>query len=130
MSMHSIREQVADLDALGFTWAMLEAEVPHLAMVADGPGQAPYPQALGLRAVGAVDRVLDRERARKAPAATPRSHDLATDRQVSYIMSLLAQRASSGEGGGFFAGPTDEAGVRSMSRAQASAYITSLTGRY
>lgn len=53
-----------------------------------------------------------------------------TDRQVDYILNLLARRARSGEGGGFFTGPTDRAGIAKLSRGDASAYIDSLTGNY
>lgn len=55
---------------------------------------------------------------------------LATPRQVGYILQLLADRERSGEGGGFFYGPTDQAGIEEMSRSDASLYITSLKGDY
>lgn len=54
----------------------------------------------------------------------------ASPRQVDYILSLLRRRTQSGEGGGFFAGPTDRNGIARLSRADASAYINSLTGDY
>jgi len=54
----------------------------------------------------------------------------ASDRQVDYIMNLLARRRRNGDGGGFFSGPTDRAGVAKLSRADASAYIDSLTDNY
>ncbi|GAA0738717.1 hypothetical protein Drose_04240 [Dactylosporangium roseum] len=54
----------------------------------------------------------------------------ATPRQVDYILNLLARRRRSGDGGGFFSGPTDRAGIAKLSRADASAYINSLTGNY
>lgn len=56
--------------------------------------------------------------------------DLATDKQVGYIMTLLAKRARTGDGGGFMSGPTTIEGVRAMKRADASLYIDSLTERY
>ncbi|GAB3115609.1 hypothetical protein GCM10027160_23190 [Streptomyces calidiresistens] len=55
---------------------------------------------------------------------------LATDRQISYILSLLARRRDSGEGGGFFSGPTTRADLELLSKAEASAYIDSLTDNY
>ncbi|MFC8723785.1 hypothetical protein [Streptomyces bacillaris] len=55
---------------------------------------------------------------------------LATDRQVDYILRLLTARRRSGEGGGFFDGPTDRAGIEQLTRADASTYINSLTGNY
>lgn len=54
----------------------------------------------------------------------------ATERQVEYILRLLAARERQGEGGGFMAGPTDRAGIERMSAADASAYIDSLKGNY
>lgn len=56
--------------------------------------------------------------------------ELATPRQVEYILQLLAARERSGEGGGFFSGPTDRAGVETLSKGEASTYITSLKGDY
>ncbi|MFD8839801.1 hypothetical protein [Streptomyces griseofuscus] len=55
---------------------------------------------------------------------------LATPRQVDYILQLLARRERTGEGGGFFYGPTDRAGIEEMSKADASTYISSLKGDY
>lgn len=59
-----------------------------------------------------------------AQAAAP----LASERQVSYIMSLIHRGAH--HEGGFFSGPTTLAGVQSLTRSEASTYIDSLTGRY
>jgi hypothetical protein len=56
--------------------------------------------------------------------------ELATPRQVDYILQLLQAREYSGEGGGFFVGPKDRAGIEELSKAQASAYIRSLKGDY
>ncbi|MFM9373220.1 hypothetical protein [Streptomyces sp. Da 82-17] len=56
--------------------------------------------------------------------------ELATPRQVDYILQLLDQRAFSGEGGGFFYGPTDRAGIEELSKSEASSYIDSLKGNY
>lgn len=55
---------------------------------------------------------------------------LATPRQVDYILNLLEQRRISGEGGGFYSGPTDRAGIEELSKNEASVYITSLKGDY
>lgn len=87
------------------------------------------------RAIAMADR-LDAEAATKATApqapaaAAPADPTLATERQVSTIIGLLKARRISGEEGGFMSGPTDTAAIRKMTRAQASAYITSLKGAY
>ncbi|MFE9850287.1 hypothetical protein ACFYPN_15955 [Streptomyces sp. NPDC005576] len=53
--------------------------------------------------------------------------DLATPRQVAYILNLLIEHP----GGGFVFGyPTTAAGIEELSKAQASRYITSLKGEY
>lgn len=62
------------------------------------------------------------ERSRASAPASPR--------QVDYIMTLLSRRRRSGQGGGFFAGPTDRAGLAKLSQADASAYIDSLRDEY
>jgi len=65
---------------------------------------------------------LEEARRTKGPLATPK--------QVDYILQLLARREYTGEGGGFFSGPTDRAGMEELSRTDASTYITSLKGDY
>ncbi|MEV5204392.1 hypothetical protein [Streptomyces sp. NPDC053720] len=84
-------------------------------------GDLPLQNGSGLDERGrAAVRSLVREAA--AEAATPR--------QVQYILDLLAERQSSGEGGGFYRGPEDAAGVARLTRTEASAYIDSLKGAY
>lgn len=61
------------------------------------------------------------ERAAQAP-------ELATDRQVSYILDLIHQGRH--EEGGFITGPTTREGVEQMTKVAASTYINSLTGNY
>lgn len=66
-----------------------------------------------------------------APAvttATPVARGTITEAQATYILRLISRGAH--EEGGFFAGPTDAAGVYAMSREDASLYIDSLTDRY
>lgn len=76
-------------------------------------------------------RAAEAEAARQEKAERERMiGPLATPRQVKLIRTLLAKREYSGEGGGFFLGPTDEAGIEMLSRRDASRYITSLTGKY
>lgn len=50
--------------------------------------------------------------------------------QVNYILDLLDRRRRSGEGGGFYGGPTDRQGISGLTYAEASTYIDSLTGDY
>ncbi|MGK5531555.1 hypothetical protein [Streptomyces sp. URMC 129] len=69
--------------------------------------------------------------AREAQLAARRARgELATPRQVHYILQLLAYRQRTGDGGGFYNGPTSRAEIEEMSKAEASLYITSLTGDY
>lgn len=85
-----------------------------------------------------VADVKDYQRRQKAKADAPsraafqavEDKSLATPRQVGYIVSLLRERAKSGEGGGFMVGPTETAEIRKMSKRDASAYINSLRGDY
>ncbi|NJQ04309.1 helix-turn-helix domain-containing protein [Streptomyces lonarensis] len=55
---------------------------------------------------------------------------LATDRQIDYILKILAWRERHGESDGFMHGPTDRAGIARLTKQAASTYITSLTGSY
>lgn len=54
---------------------------------------------------------------------------LATERQVSYILTILA-RGAGDEGGYISGGPTTRDQIARLTRRQASDYIDSLTGRY
>lgn len=66
--------------------------------------------------------------ARQAAAGT--SEPLATDRQVDYILTLLAKRRRTGNNAGFMTGPTSREDIQRMTRQKASAYIDSLTETY
>lgn len=96
-------------------------------------------------AAGADQRIADKqERAAKAAAedaareaaeakradAARRKGPLATGRQVEYILRLLESRRRTGEGGGFYSGPTTREEVELLSKSEASTYIDSLTGEY
>jgi hypothetical protein len=67
-----------------------------------------------------------------------RAKNLATERQVEYIIELLARRVREGEGGGFLGvrhlyatdDTIDIAAVRALTKGTASQVITSLTGAY
>lgn len=61
-----------------------------------------------------------------APVVSATVRGTITDAQADMITNLLAD----GEGGGFFSGPTDPAGIMALSREDASLYITSLKGEY
>lgn len=80
-----------------------------------------------------VEQVIRLDALEKAAAdrvAAGQPAELATERQVDYIMSLIAHRAAYGEADGFMAGPTTHEAIAKLSKAQASAYITSLKGQY
>ncbi|WP_331726270.1 hypothetical protein [Streptomyces sp. NBC_00470] len=53
---------------------------------------------------------------------------LATEKQVDYILQLVAAHTRTGRGGGTLYGPTDRAGIEEMSKADASMYIDWLKG--
>jgi hypothetical protein len=55
---------------------------------------------------------------------------LATEAQVNYIIRLLDQRRRTGEGGGFYSGPTGRPQIAALTRQEASLYIRSLKGDY
>lgn len=72
-------------------------------------------------------------------AVDPASQEpTATGNQIEYIVSLLARRARSGEGGGFMStrglyrkdGTIDRTAIAAMTRRNASALIDSLRGNY
>lgn len=71
---------------------------------------------------------LEQAAARRVAAGQPA--ELATERQVDFIMKLLAWCGVSGEADGFMSGPTTREAVAKLSKAQASAYITSMKGGY
>lgn len=81
-----------------------------------------------------VDARLDGIAARADAVAdaqeAARQQNLATPRQVDYILSLLAGRRRDGDTSGFMTGPTDRAGIEQMTRSEASTYIDSLKGAY
>lgn len=104
--------------------AVAKMTVPEIRKFLDDVRQYQRRQAEKARAAreGAAARAEAERRAQVSGSAT--------DRQVDYIMSLLVRRRRDGEGGGFFNGPTDLAGVKKLSQADASAYIDSLRGDY
>lgn len=80
-----------------------------------------------------VEQIIRRAAAEKAAAdrvAAGQPAELATERQVDFIMSLVARRAAYGEADGFMSGPTTREEIAKLGRSQASAYITSLKGQY
>lgn len=81
-------------------------------------------------AIAAAEATVREAREEQLAEARRTKGPLATPRQVEFILQLLARRERTGEGGGFFYGPTDRAGIEEMSKADASTYITSLKGDY
>lgn len=81
-------------------------------------------------AIAAAEATVREAREAQLEEARRQKGPLATERQVDYILTLLAHRERTGEGGGFFYGPTDRAGLELLSRSDASSYITSLKGDY
>ncbi|WP_333757977.1 hypothetical protein [Streptomyces sp. ISBFB 2968] len=81
-------------------------------------------------AIAAAETAVREARKAQLTEARQQKGPLATPRQVDYILSLLSTRRETGEGGGFFTGPTDRAGIETLSKREASSYITSLKGDY
>lgn len=81
-------------------------------------------------AIAAAEAAVREARQAQLDEIARRKGPLATERQVDYILQLLAAREISGEGGGFFTGPKTRAGLEELSKVEASNYITSLTGNY
>jgi hypothetical protein len=81
-------------------------------------------------AIAAAEGAVREAREAQLAEARRQKGPLATPKQVDYILQLLARRERTGEGGGFFYGPTDRAGIEEMSKVDASTYITSLKGDY
>ena len=71
---------------------------------------------------------LEKAAARRVAAGQPA--ELATERQVDFIMQLLGWLGFSGEADGFVSGPTTREEVAKLYKAQARAYITSVKGGY
>lgn len=81
-------------------------------------------------AVAAAEEAVREVRETQLAEARAAKGELATPRQVEYIIQLLEARKLSGEGGGFYSGPTNRADIELMSKGEASLYITSLKGDY
>jgi hypothetical protein len=81
-------------------------------------------------AITAAESAVREAREAQLAEIASRKGTLATERQVDYILQLLAAREISGEGGGFFSGPTNRAGIEELSKVEASRYISSLKGDY
>lgn len=76
----------------------------------------------------AVAKAKEEAAAAERAALISEKGPLATPRQVDYIMALISQGRH--HEGGFYDGPTTIEDIRTMSKASASAYITSLAGNY
>ena len=88
-------------------------------------------RAAARKAAKATKAATTKAATTKAPAETttaPTAGNLATPRQVEYIMTLIARGAH--EEGGFYSGPTTREKVAMMDRKSASLYIDSLKGNY
>jgi hypothetical protein len=88
------------------------------------------PKRAAKKAVAEAEQAVREARADQLAELQRQKGELATYRQVDYILDLLEQRRITGEGGGFFVGPTDRAGIEELSKNEATMYITSLKGDY
>jgi hypothetical protein len=133
MAKHDITTQIQELSTLGYDRSAIEKAVKDagevIVILSDGTGEA-----FGRKAEQVIDNLLARAHreaaARNSTNTEQRVEQRATPRQVDFIMSLLARRERTGEGGGFFTGPTDRESVARLTRTEASTYIDSLKGAY
>lgn len=101
--------------------ALIRSAVAHAAKASERAAKRAVEEAEAAVREARVEQLAELERTKG---------ELASPRQVEYIMRLLAYREISGEGGGFFLGPTSRAGVEGLSKREATLYITSLKGDY
>ena len=124
MALHYIHDITIDTD---ITPAEVTATFDHVTTNDNGELMA-----MG-RNVEAKIRAWAARRSRPAAVETDagaaRAVPLATEKQVSYIMALIARGAHE-EGGFISGGPTTYDEVRKMTRRDASMYIDSLTSNY
>lgn len=123
MAAYDITSQANELIEMGVTEAELLAvhrRIEHYGDVWEAQSRA---------AESAFDYFYDtRKKAAERKATGTPAGQLATPRQVEFIMDLIHRGAH--EEGGFMTGPTTRDEVAKMSRQAASGYITSLQGRY
>ncbi|MBD0743619.1 hypothetical protein [Streptomyces sp. CBMA152] len=123
----------ADWTSEGTKWAegttLVDALVSWVERHTAGAAQRIQEQA-EKDAIEAAEEAVREARREQLAEAQRQKGALATPRQVDYIVQLLAVRERTGEGGGFFIGPKDRAGIELLSKAEASSYSTSLKGDY
>ncbi|MCW2898482.1 MAG: hypothetical protein JWO67_747 [Streptosporangiaceae bacterium] len=94
-------------------------------------GSRPHPTEDQIKALGHADAAARALRDRLAvfdqERAVARGKQPATEAQIAHIQRLLLRRQRSGEGGGF---ATVKGDIGTLTKAQASAYISSLSGEY
>ena len=131
MASWTVTKMIAEAAELGITVEQINDALPvsyNGGLVReDGPGAWITMNRAG------YDRVADylataQAATKPAPKPEPVVEWLATERQVDYIMSLIASGAR--DEGGFYYGPTTRAQVAKLTRGQASTYITSLKTEY
>lgn len=131
MASWTVTKMIAEAAELGITVEQINEALPASynggLVREDGPGAWITMNRRG------YDRLADylataKAAAKPAPKPEPVAEPLATERQVDYIMSLIAGGAR--EEGGFYYGPTTRPEVAKLTRSQASTYITSLKKEY
>lgn len=126
MAQHTLTHLVTRIEAVGGTADQLLA-LTDVEMIC---GEV---TAWNRRAESAAYSLVERleRNATQAPAAATREA-LATDRQIAYILKLIAQRQRSGNTAGFMTTdrPVTAGDLAKWTRSAASTYITSLTENY
>lgn len=130
MARHDITVDVQIITEHGITWEQIERKFgPDIEQ--QGTRWITYSRRVAdMLQQNAMDWIERDERSQSARQAS-----MASERQVDYVVSLLARRTTeggfAGEGGYYRAdGSVDSDRVRSLTRAGASELITSLTESY
>ena len=133
MAQHDLTDLVTRIDAIGGNLDQLLA----LDNVEDqrryGVGVVAWNRKAEYAAYELVEKMEAAARPAPAPAPAAAAGPLATDRQVDYVLSLIARRVRSGEGGGWMSHtggyPTRDQ-LATMTRRDISRYIDQLRDSY
>jgi hypothetical protein len=136
MAQHNVTSTVNKLIAEGYTLEQIKAKADIRTDYNGGWIVWNRTEQSNLQSIGDEKRWAAQEAADKAAEA--RANNMATDRQVDYIISLLVERIRNGNEDGFMSthnlygatGKISKQAVRNLTKTQASNMISSLKGDY